>query len=308
MANNLKADVLGGLTARFGKVEKLGGSQSLFDVGDGALRVYFRYSKVHSGSRAFYGLRKDDLAKLEGHNSVLCFLWDDQEEPMFLLYEDYEEVFRNFSPASDGQFKVQIQFSKTGTELYVARAGRFKVDGDFGWETLEGHVDASKLSGKVDLSHYQIQTLLGSIGASKNFDIWIPASDRARLDNLIAPRFECCNTLPNSMLAVQPILSEVDVVWIQRGSNQIRAMFEVEHSTPVYSGLLRFNDVHLTDAKLKPSFTIVANDARRALFSRQLARPTFVASGLNELCAFMRYENVVAWHKRAASTPAGSEH
>ena len=300
MPNFLKADVIAGLSARFGKLEKLGGSQSLFDIGDGALRVYFRYSTVHSGSRAFYGLRKDDLAKLEGHNAVICFLWDGQLEPMFLLYEDYEEVFRNVLPASDGQFKVQILFSKAGTELYIARAGRFKIDGDFGWEALDAHVDANKLSDKVDLSHYQIQTLLGSIGASKDFEIWIPPSDRARLDEAIAPRFECCNTLPNSLLAVQAILSEIDVLWIQRGSSHIRAMFEVEHSTPVYSGLLRFNDVHLTDAKLKPSFTIVANDARRALFSRQLARPTFVASGLSEICAFMRYENVVAWHKRSA--------
>jgi hypothetical protein len=75
-------------------------------------------------------------------------------------------------------------------------------------------------------------------------------------------------------------------------------MFEVEHSTPIYSGLLRFNDVHLVAPLLRPRFSVVANDARRDLFVRQLNRPTFRLSGLRELCTFLDYKDVFGWYTR----------
>jgi len=65
----------------------------------------------------------------------------------------------------------------------------------------------------------------------------------------------------------------------------------------VYFGLLRFNDVLLTSPQLT-RFSIVSNDARRELFARQIFRPTFRKSGLADLCSFLEYANVAAWHDR----------
>src|SRR5206468_1971717 len=104
--------------------------------------------------------------------------------------------------------------------------------------------------------------------------------------------------------SIAPILSEIDVIWIKRGSGNIAAMFEVEHSTPVYSGLLRFNDFHLIVPTMRPRFTVVSNDARRSLFVRQINRPTFQASGLGELCTFLEYANVYDWWKRLSPSTA----
>jgi type II restriction enzyme len=95
-------------------------------------------------------------------------------------------------------------------------------------------------------------------------------------------------------------LAEIDVIWVARGGEAIEGLFEVEHSTTVYSGLLRFNDVLLTDPKVS-RFSIVSNETRRALFSRQLFRPTFKKSGLAELTSFLEYSNVLDWHTRIAS-------
>ena len=83
-----------------------------------------------------------------------------------------------------------------------------------------------------------------------------------------------------------------------RSSSDLSAMFEVEHSTPIYSGLLRFNDLHLIEPNLKPKFNIVSNDLRRALFLRQINRPTFKLSGLSELCNFLEYKDVFNWFNR----------
>ena len=140
--------------------------------------------------------------------------------------------------------------------------------------------------------------MLGAIGVTKSYDVWIPSNDRGKLDWSITNRFECRHILPYGFASIEGILQEVDVMWIHRGSSELRALFEVEHSTPIYSGLLRFNDIHLVAPVLRPRFSIVANDARRALFVRQLNRPTFQMSGLSKLCTFLEYANVFGWYNR----------
>ncbi len=302
MANETKADFLEELSQRYGSIRKLENSLSLYEVGDGAARIYIRYSKVHRRNQTFYGLREEDLKKLEGYPAIVCFLWDHQREPLLVPFSEYEDVFRSISPAGDGQYKAQVYLKEDGTELYLAGAGRFNVDAHFGWDELETLIDSAKLTSVPDLSHSQIQTLLGAIGAVKNYDVWVPPNDRPKLEWSLTNRFECREILPYGFESVVDILREIDVIWLERGSSRIRAMFEVEHSTPIYSGLLRFNDIHLVAPDLRPRFSIVANDARRVLFVRQINRPTFQMSGLGELCTFFEYANVVGWHNRLKST------
>lgn len=297
MPNPVKAAFLEELSKRFGSPRKLQNSQSLFEVGQDAVRLYFRYSKKHPGNRTFFGLRKVDLQSLEGHRGILCFFWDDQREPLFVPFEQFEEVFAELAPASDGQLKAQVYEQVGGTELYLANAGRFNVESYMGWSYLEALIQPSGAT-VPDLSHSQVQTLLGGIGVAKGFDIWIPPNDRARLDWTLTHRFNPTNSLPSSLLAVKTIAEEVDVIWIDRGGGKPAALYEVEHSTPIYSGLLRFNDVHLTLPSAGLRFGIVSNDLRRALFVRQLDRPTFKASGLWEICTFFEYRNVFGWHER----------
>jgi len=296
--NDLKPALLRGLKSRYGSLRKLAGTQSLYEIGEKAARVYIRYSKLHTRNQAFYGLRKEDLQQLEGHPSVICFLWDGQPEPLFIPFAEYEEVFQSLTPAKDGQHKAMIYPQKEGTEIYIPKAGRFNVEGNFGYGALENLIDSAKLRKVPDLSHSQVQTLLGAVGVAKGFDIWIPTSDRVGLDWNLTKAFSYREELPAVFHSVRNILQEVDVIWIHPGSSELRALFEVEHSTPVYSGLLRFNDIHLIAPTEIPRFTVVSNDARRSLFVRQLNRPTFRTSGLNEICTFLEYGDVFGWFNR----------
>ncbi len=250
MANQTKATFLEQLKSRYGKPKQLPGSLSLFEIGDGLSRIYVRYSKVHARNRTFFGLRQDDLKQLEGFNSVICFLWNTQTEPIFIPFTDFEDIFHALTPASDGQYKVQI-YPDDETELYIANAGRFNIEGFYGWHNLDSLIDKNKITVFPDLSHSQIQTLIGSIGTLKGYDVWIPLIDRNRLDRNLAEKFSCRSDLPARYGKVDNIVREVDVVWMQRGSSDLRAMFEVEYSTPIYSGLLRFNDLHLVEPNLK---------------------------------------------------------
>ncbi len=298
MPNQIKINFFNALEKRFGKLKKLPSSLSLFEIGDGFCRIYIRYSKVHSRSQSFYGIRKEDLKQLDGFNSVICFLWDNQIEPLFIPYAEFEEVFASLQPASDGQIKVQIYHGKDNIELYIANAGRFNVEAFLGWNTLDLLIDANKIISLPDFNHSQIQTLIGSIGIHRGYDIWIPNNDRNKLDWQLTKKFVCKNDLPERYTRVFEVIKQVDVLWLKRGSSELSAMFEVEHSTTIYSGLLRFNDLHLIEPNLKPKFSIVSNDLRRALFLRQINRPTFKMSGLSELCNFLEYKDVFGWFNR----------
>ncbi|MGH7812855.1 MAG: hypothetical protein ACREQI_02480 [Candidatus Binataceae bacterium] len=293
----VKDAFLQNLTKRFGVPRKLGNSNSLFEVAEGKVRLYFRYSKKHPRNRTFFGLRKVDLQELQGHNSVICFFWDNQSEPLFVPFEEFEEIFAGLAPANDGQYKAQVYEQVDGTELYIAHAGRFNVEGYLGWPYLESRIGAVG-EALPELSHAQVQTLLGGIGDAKGFDIWIPSNDRGNLDWKLTARFGFRDSLPPGLSPVKEIAQEIGVIWLRRGGELPAAFYEVEHSTSVYSGLLRFNDVHLTLPNPALRFGIVANDQRRALFARQVGRPTFRASGLDEACTFFEYRNVFDWHRR----------
>ena len=297
MPNLRKQRLVEDLQKRFGELRKIKGSESLFILGDDAARLYFRYSKVHERGRTFFGLRQTDLRQLEGHNSYLCFVVDNETPPVCLPYGDFEEVFANAQPALDGQYKVQLLTRSNTLEFYIARQGRFNVEGYVGLEVLERGLDAGKLREAQAFSHSQVQTLIAGIGHSKGYDVYVPECDIGRLDWSVTKNFSLRRQIPEGYDQIRAILSEIDVVWIASGRNDIEGLYEVEHSTALYSGLLRFNDVLLTNPAVT-RFSIVSNDVRRGLFSRQISRPTFKKSGLAELCSFLEYANVLAWHQR----------
>ena len=303
MGNIHNAYVIEELRQRFGELRKLPRSRSLFALGDDAARVYIRYSKVHPRGRTFFGLRDIDLRQLEGHNSFLCFLFDDGSPPIFIPYADFEEVFREAEPASDGQYKVQLHKQRQALELYVARQGRFNIEGYVGFDAIARSVDAKRLREARELSHSQVQTLLAGIGHLKGYEVSVPAYDAGKFDWSLTAQFRLRDTVPAGFERVSEILSEIDVIWVAAGRNEMEGLFEVEHTTSVYSGLLRFNDILLTEPKVS-RFSIVSNETRRAVFARQLYRPTFRKSGLAELTSFLEYANVFDWHERLSKPHA----
>jgi len=297
MSASVKTEFMERLQEHF-HAQLIGGSRSLYDLNNGQVRLYVRYSRVHEGDKTFFGLREQDLISLEGLPSFIALLWDGQTEPLFIPFSAFEDVFRTVTPAQDGQYKIQVYLQRESVELYIARAGRFNVEAFFGWSQLEDFTHPSYNEVSDNLSHGQVQTLLGAIGFAKGYDIWIPVYDRGNLDWNMCPRFGCCSNLPREFDPIADVATEIDVIWIERGALRASALFEVEHSTPIYSGLLRFNDIHLTLSQMHSRYSIVSNDARRSNYVRQITRPTFRASGLGEVCNFLEYKAVLGWYNR----------
>ena len=133
--------------------------------------------------------------------------------------------------------------------MYIARKGRFNVEGFVGFGPLEQCLEAGRLRPVCNLSHSQVQTLLGGVGRLKGFEVWIPDHDIGMLDWSLTERFPVRTRIPPGFDDVASILSEIDVVWTLAGEAcRIEGLFEVEPLDPVYSGLLRFNDMLLTNA------------------------------------------------------------
>ncbi len=84
----------------------------------------------------------------------------------------------------------------------------------------------------------------------------------------------------------------VDVIWLEKDSFRPIAFFEVEHSTQIYSGLLRLNDI-MIDYPI-PRAGVVSFEKRRPSFLKELARRTFQKSGLDKACRFYNYRTIHA--------------
>ncbi len=295
MAASTRVAFVEEMEKRYGALSKLPNSQSLYEIGGGLCRVYIRYSKLHPRLLTFFGLRRDDLRQLQGHRAYIAFLWDGQSEPLLVPFAEFEEVFADSEPALDGQYKAQVYPREDATILYIARAGRFNVESYFGWLHLDEAMTG--FQPQPDLSHSQVQTLLGAIGVAKDYDVWVPLKDRPGLDWSITRRYRLTDEVPPGFDSARAILQEIDVIWIRRGAPGLAAVYEVEHSTPIYSGLLRLNDVRLINPRID-RLTVVSNEPRRAAFVRQLNRPTFQASSLTSVCTFLEYSEVYDWHRR----------
>jgi len=147
---------------------------------------------------------------------------------------------------------------------------------------------------RAALHHTHVQWVLARLGKKLGCRVWVAANDHAKswqgrpLGELSVRR------LPSLGLsaASQGVVSLIDVVWL-RGANEVAAAFEIEHTTSVYSGLLRLADLAALSPNLRFPLYIVAPRARLEKVRRELARPSLRALGLHERCAFLSAESLL---------------
>ena len=143
----------------------------------------------------------------------------------------------------------------------------------------------------------KIQGLLAKIGEQMGFDIWLPNPDRARVAKVWQPKDPrtLLTSLPLSYdKATQSTIGLIDVIWIKNKRSIARA-FEVEHTTSIYSGILRMADLVALQPDIKIKMHIVAPSDRQEKFSTEIRRPVFsyMTNGrLSDMCTFISYDDV----------------
>ena len=94
-------------------------------------------------------------------------------------------------------------------------------------------------------------------------------------------------------------IEQIDVLWLKR-SEIVRA-FEVEHTTSIYSGILRMADLLAMQPNITIKLHIVAPTSRRDKVFQEIGRPVFAALGgraLSEICTFLSYESLTDLHEQ----------
>ena len=139
----------------------------------------------------------------------------------------------------------------------------------------------------------KMQATIARIGAEMGFRIWVPRSDKNRILEQVPETLHQAflDTLPlnyddNTLRTVE----QIDVIWM-KGRSMARA-FEIEHTTAIYSGLLRMADLLALQPNMDIRLHIVAPDDKRDKVMREITRPVFslLEKGpLYESCSYISY-------------------
>lgn len=160
--------------------------------------------------------------------------------------------------------------------------------------TSEAPPDADRVKSQTEAPpervHSRIQYLLARLAHDMGLQAWIARNDKNatyegnRLGDLSVAE------LPFSYdSTTQGTIERIDVLWLNR--HRIEAAFEIEHSTTIYSGLLRMSDLLAMQPSIDIPLYIVAPDERRHHVFREIRRPSFarLETPLHEVCRYLPF-------------------
>jgi type II restriction enzyme len=101
---------------------------------------------------------------------------------------------------------------------------------------------ASEEARESDRTHTEIQGWLRDLGSALGFKVWVAANDRSR--PFMSGRLSdgCLGELPMSVANSGDAVALIDIIWFSP-EGKPAAAFEVEHTTSIYSGIVRLLDL-----------------------------------------------------------------
>jgi type II restriction enzyme len=129
-----------------------------------------------------------------------------------------------------------------------------------------------------DHTHTRIQGWLRDLGNALGFAVWVASNDRSRpyADGKLGDG--CLEELPATLMETPgaDAIRLIDVLWIDKSAGRVVAAFEVEHTTSIYSGIVRLLDLALgAPEQAVRGLYLVAPDAREEDVRAQVSRPAF---------------------------------
>lgn len=146
-----------------------------------------------------------------------------------------------------------------------------------------------------EITHEEMQWLLLKLGSDLELDVWVARNDRNKeykgVPFQTLPRLR--KDIPRQFdEATNKTIELIDVLWLQKDA--ILAAFEVEHTSAIYSGLLRMADLVSMQPNIKINLYIVAPDDRHDKVIAEVNRPTFARLNppLPKICKFIPYSEL----------------
>lgn len=155
----------------------------------------------------------------------------------------------------------------------------------------------AELEAAGDLSEsLKIQATIAKIGLEMGFRIWVPKSDKQKILAQLSDEDHAAflELLPlNYDDATLKTIEQIDVIWL-KGRSMARA-FEVEHTTAIYSGILRMADLLALQPNMDIRLHIVAPSERSEKVFREIKRPVFSLLDRGPLygsCSYLSYDAI----------------
>ncbi len=201
-------------------------------------------------------------------------------EGILRLNQQYRSLFSNdlgavagllFDIAS-GRYDSQLSSpSAIDSEAWMADVARLRE--------AAAHNAAQEEDARVQHTHSDIQGKLRDLGLALGYDVWIASNDRSRTFLNGSLGDGCLGSLPTSLeaIAAGEAVRLIDVLWLEKSDRAPVAAFEVEHSTSIYSGVVRMLDLALgfKESRCSIGLFLVAPDSRAEEVQAQLRRPAF---------------------------------
>lgn len=137
--------------------------------------------------------------------------------------------------------------------------------------------------------HVKVQWKLALLGLKTGARVWVPRNDQQKIQseykfNEFEPSFSAGIDMPAKYV------ENIDVVW--KEEFRIDAAFEIEHTTAIYSGLLRFADLKIIAPNHPFPLFIAAPLSKKNRVFEQIKRPVFKKLGLDKEVRYISYEAI----------------
>lgn len=144
---------------------------------------------------------------------------------------------------------------------------------------------------KATTEHDEMQWRLIRLGKRSKVDVWVPRNDQGKSYNNQVFKNDVLQEF-HETLDVPIYIKNIDVVW--KFGYSIKSAFEIEHSTSIYSGILRLSDLKALAPNSNYPLFIVADRKRKNKVFAEIQRPTFNNPFLHlkETIGFLSYDKV----------------
>jgi type II restriction enzyme len=218
-------------------------------------------AKVKLGSWTEYLAMRESILRINADNQLL--LSNDLGAIAGLLFDvgsgRYDSMLQTASPVNSEAWRADLARLRESAALQNSRPVE---DAD------------------VEQTHTEIQGQLRDLGLALGFDVWIASNDQSRPFKNGTLGQRCVTRLPDAILRIAngEAVRLIDILWLELGTHAPVAAFEVEHSTSIYSGIVRLLDLALgfEESGTRPlGLFLVAPDKRSEEVRAQLRRPAF---------------------------------
>lgn len=203
------------------------------------------------------------------------------EDRLKEFYDRYDDLYSILLKIKQG-IPVQRKEEEFGTkDLLKEEEGEYV--------TVQPEDVDEVMNSNIVSDHVKMQWKLVNLGIKAGSKVWIPATDQTKIRQLY--HFENFEKDFSAGLDTQAkYVENIDVVW--KEEFRIDAAFEIENTTSIYSGLLRFSDLTLVAPNTIYPLFIVSPIEKKNRLLEQLRRPTFRNLGIHKKVSFFSYETI----------------